>query len=486
MLQNLLLLILYISSLYAFIPLVISRLFGFRVLRRGKIQDSFALTFDDGPHPVYTPQLLDLLRRYKVKATFFVVGMHAKEHPEILRRMHQEGHLIGIHNYEHKANWLMRPKTVRRQIEWTEQIINQVTGQPVMYYRPPWGVVNLFDFSPSAGKRIVLWSSMFYDWRFRLGADRLAERMLRKLRGGEIMLLHDRGTTFGADPQAPENMLLAVEKLLEEAAHRGMKGIRIDEMEEAEAVMGKEMERQSDAGWLKRGILRLWFQYEKLFHSLFHLQPASKDAPLLHYRQRSYQGEELKLGDGSMLSKGDSVLELHFDNRRLYEIGASAKSTLHIAIQMIRGVEQQLPALATRIAEEPGLTNVKALYGVSMINRGAEKLGFIVEELPRGLFATASRWYLALLLLVIHPAGQRRFRKGELRAEQQRSGRETAVRATLIPKRIVMPVSILKSRYGGTSNRLSKSAEAGADYDNEIVDMESATAAQVNSTGTTA
>lgn len=485
MLQNLLLLILYISSLYAFIPLVISRLFGFRVLRRGEIQDSFALTFDDGPHPVYTAQLLDLLQRYDVKATFFVVGMHAKEHPELLRRMHQEGHLIGIHNYEHRANWLMRPKTVRRQIEWTEQIIRQVTGHPVMYYRPPWGVVNLFDFSPSAGKRIVLWSSMFYDWRFRLGADRLAERMLRKLRGGEIMLLHDRGTTFGADPQAPENMLLAVEKLLEEAAHRGMKGIRIDKMEEVEAIM-KEKKRQSNAGWLKRGILRLWFQYEKLFHSLFHLQPASTDAPLLHYRQRPYQGEEVKLDDGSVLSKGDSVLELHFDNRRLYEIGASAKSTLHIAIQMIRGVEQQLPALASRIAEEPNLANVKALYGVSMINRGAEKLGFIVQELPKGLFATASRWYLALLLLVIHPAGQRRFRKGQLHAGQQKSSHEATTRATLIPKRIVMPVSILQNRYGATSSSASEVATVEAGYDADIVDMESATATSVNSTGTTA
>ena len=112
--QTLLLWLFYISSFYAFIPGMISRIFGYRVFRKGTGRNEFALTFDDGPDPRFTPLLLDLLKKYDAKATFFVVGSNAERYPELIRRIHEEGHLIGIHNYVHKTNWLMRPATVRR------------------------------------------------------------------------------------------------------------------------------------------------------------------------------------------------------------------------------------------------------------------------------------------------------------------------------------------------------------------------------------
>ncbi|KHF34701.1 Peptidoglycan-N-acetylglucosamine deacetylase [Paenibacillus sp. P1XP2] len=95
--QTLLLWLFYISSFYAFIPGLITRIFGFRVFRRGSTEHAYALTFDDGPDPQYTPQLLDLLKKYDAKATFFVVGSHAEQNPELVKRMYDEGHLIGIH-----------------------------------------------------------------------------------------------------------------------------------------------------------------------------------------------------------------------------------------------------------------------------------------------------------------------------------------------------------------------------------------------------
>ncbi|HEY2493530.1 MAG TPA: polysaccharide deacetylase family protein, partial [Paenibacillus sp.] len=174
--QTLLLWLFYISSFYAFIPGMITRIFGFRVFRRGKGKRAFALTFDDGPDPQYTPQLLDLLKQYHAKGTFFVVGSNAEQHPELIKRMHDEGHLIGIHNYTHKTNWLMRPRTVRNQIMKTDKIIHDITGERTSYYRPPWGIINLFDFSKRNQFKIVLWSSMFGDWRESTGADRLATR----------------------------------------------------------------------------------------------------------------------------------------------------------------------------------------------------------------------------------------------------------------------------------------------------------------------
>ena len=95
--QTLLLWLFYLSSFYAFIPGILTRIFGFRVFRRGSGTNEFALTFDDGPDPLYTPRLLDLLKRYDMKATFFVVGSHAEKHPEVVRRIHREGQIGRAH-----------------------------------------------------------------------------------------------------------------------------------------------------------------------------------------------------------------------------------------------------------------------------------------------------------------------------------------------------------------------------------------------------
>jgi peptidoglycan/xylan/chitin deacetylase (PgdA/CDA1 family) len=110
----------------------------FGVFHKGTSKNQVAFTFDDGPHPRYTPELLDLLQDYQVKATFFVLGSQADLHPDLIRRMHREGHQIGIHNYNHTSNWLMLPWTVRRDhMERTADIIESIIGKRPDHYRPP-------------------------------------------------------------------------------------------------------------------------------------------------------------------------------------------------------------------------------------------------------------------------------------------------------------------------------------------------------------
>lgn len=421
--QTLLLWLFYISSFYAFIPGLISRIFGYRVFRKGTGSKEFALTFDDGPDPRFTPQLLDLLLRYNAKATFFVVGANAERYPDLIQRMHAEGHLIGIHNYVHKTNWLMRPATVRRQIERTADIIYNITGERSTYYRPPWGIVNLFDISKRRQVQIVLWSAMFGDWREKLGADRLTEKMLARLNPGEVMLLHDSGTTLGADPDAPEHMLVALERTLEVAQSRALRSIRIDEM-----IKMAENSPIQKLSFGKRLIVGLWLAWEQVFQFLFQLKTISPEDPFLHYRLRKYQGGPIKMEGGSLLNKGDKVIELHIDNRQLFELGIHSRSSAQLAIRMIRRMEKDMPVLAGRIASDEGLAEAKALYGVSMINRGPEKFGFTVLDLPNGLFARSTKFYLSILLSVIHPAGGARLKE---RSE------------LLVPKMILMPVSQL-------------------------------------------
>ncbi|ASR46370.1 polysaccharide deacetylase family protein [Paenibacillus kribbensis] len=429
--QTLLLWMFYISTFYAFIPALVSRIFGFRVFRRGKSEQEFALTFDDGPDPVYTPQLLDLLKRFDAKATFFVVGINAEKHPELLKRMHDEGHLIGIHNYVHKSNWLMRPVTVRRQIAQTEEVIRRVTGKGTTFYRPPWGIVNFFDISKTNGRRIVLWSSMFGDWKASIGAKQLAERMLKKLRGGEVMLLHDCGTTLGADEEAPQNMLIALEKLLMVAQERQLRSVRVDTLF-GQPVLISAASEMAGTGWFKKTLVFGWLLYERLFHTLFRLRPVSKEDTIFYYRRRTYRGPNVNMENGRWLKKGDPIVELHFDNKMLFHLGSTAKSMVHLAIQLIRIVKRQLPDLAHQLVHDSGMNGVKAVYAVSMINRGPEKLGFQIQELPKGLFKGASTIYLKLLFSVIHPSG----------LEQLNEKKEV-----MVPKLIVMPIDTLFARF---------------------------------------
>ncbi|WP_054939623.1 polysaccharide deacetylase family protein [Paenibacillus ihuae] len=421
--QTLLLWLFYISSFYAFIPGMISRIFGYRVFRKGIKRTEFALTFDDGPDPRYTPQLLDLLKEYDAKATFFVVGAHAEQNPEIIKRMYDEGHLIGIHNYVHKTNWLMRPATVKQQIKRTGDIIYSITGERSTYYRPPWGIVNLFDFSKRSQVQIVLWSAMFGDWKEKLGAERLTEKLITKLGPGEVMLLHDCGTTLGADPKAPEHMLIALERMLEEARKRGLRSIRVDEM--IEQVQKSPIQQLS---FSKRLVVGLWLVWEQCFQFMFRIKTIAPADPFLHYRLRKYQGDPVQMDNGERLVKGDKIIELHIDNRQLFELGVHSRSSAQLAIRMIRRMEKDLPVLAERIAEDVDLAEAKALYGVSMLNRGPEKFGFMVLDLPDGWFARSTKFYLSILLSVIHPAGGARLK---VRSE------------VLVPKMMLMPVSQL-------------------------------------------
>ncbi len=394
----------YFLTFYAFLPAFVSRIFGFRVFMRGKSDREIALTFDDGPDPEYTPKLLDLLKRHGAKATFFVVGENAEKHPDIIARIHEEGHLLAIHNYVHKSNWLMRPSTVRKHIQRTSEVIERITGEKPKYYRPPWGIVNLFDFASKGRIQIVLWTSMFGDWSAKVGEDKLYRRMRSKLKPGEVFLLHDCGTTFGADRDAPAHTIAALSRILDDGREQGLEFVGIDRLIAITAA------RRSKIGPLKKVVVTLWLQYEKLFHVVFRLRPVG-DGHSFNYRVRKYAGPPIELLNTETLRSGDLVMELHFENKMMFEMGMNARNTMQIGIKIIREVEKALPDLGKALSVISNGDKVKALYGVSMIHRGAESLGFQVVDLPRGLFAWATNIYLRILIRVIHPSGSERVKE---------------------------------------------------------------------------
>ncbi|RMD49380.1 MAG: polysaccharide deacetylase family protein [Ignavibacteria bacterium] len=158
---------------------------------------SVSLTFDDGPHPEYTIACLELLRKYDMKATFFLIGKNAEKYPEIVKEIHQQGHALGIHTYSHPFTLhKMSFKRVKQELQRTQNIIHSATNQVVSIYRPPRGQlsIKLLFFSAILGFPIILWNISFLDHR-QIGTEYLISQIRAySLKSGDIILLHDHNS----------------------------------------------------------------------------------------------------------------------------------------------------------------------------------------------------------------------------------------------------------------------------------------------------
>ena len=148
-----------------------------------------AITFDDGPDAKTTALLLDGLKARKVRATFFVIGEKAEQNPELICRMSEEGHLIGNHTYSHVQLNMLSSSQVCSQIKAANDIIKEITGQEVIYLRPPYGE---WDHKKDCPQNMiaVYWDVDPLDWK-RTDTKQIAADILRQVKPGDIILLHD-------------------------------------------------------------------------------------------------------------------------------------------------------------------------------------------------------------------------------------------------------------------------------------------------------
>lgn len=153
---------------------------------------SVCLTFDDGPDPIYTPMILDILREQQVKASFFVVGDVALHFPKIVGRIVDAGHTIGNHTYSHAHPWLGSADHVRREVSKATQVIKQIAGYSPRWFRPPFGRLRkaMIDQAHQEGMTTVLWSHSIVDWGW-WGTEAGINRRLKKIKAGDIVLMHD-------------------------------------------------------------------------------------------------------------------------------------------------------------------------------------------------------------------------------------------------------------------------------------------------------
>ena len=207
-----------------------SPLFG-PVLRHGpRAVPRAALTFDDGPGPS-TPAILDALAKEGVKATFFVLGRQARRHPEMVRRMRDEGHQVASHGYDHGILVLRGPGHVRDQIRHTEEAVEQAAGPGAMtpVFRAPHGFRGPATWAAvrSAGYAMAGWTKGVFD-SADPGPEVVAQRSARALSPGCILLLHDAD---GWDPERPRlHTAAAIPDICAAARHKGLELVTLDEL----------------------------------------------------------------------------------------------------------------------------------------------------------------------------------------------------------------------------------------------------------------
>jgi peptidoglycan-N-acetylglucosamine deacetylase len=165
-------------------------LFPEALFRIRNSKKTVCLTFDDGPDPESTPELLDILDTMNVKAIFFCSGIASEKYPELVSEIKQRGHIVGNHGYNHLNGWETSVReyceNVRRASEFTSDSI----------FRPPYGRIRIKQYRClKKSYRIVLWDIMSYDHDIRFGAERSLGLLNKKLRSGSIIVLHDTPTS---------------------------------------------------------------------------------------------------------------------------------------------------------------------------------------------------------------------------------------------------------------------------------------------------
>lgn len=183
-----------------------------------EIEKKVAITFDDGPDSDYTPLLLEGLKERGVKATFFLLGKQAEKYPDIVKEIYQEGHLIGNHSYEHVNLSNLTDSAAMEQVNKTNRLLYEITGEYPQYIRPPFGCwkCNL-DYDTKMIE--VLWDVDPLDWKTS-NSDVIAKRVVNKVTENDIILLHD----------ASESSVKAAFKIIDALEKEGYTFVTVEEI----------------------------------------------------------------------------------------------------------------------------------------------------------------------------------------------------------------------------------------------------------------
>lgn len=183
-------------------------------------ENRIAITFDDGPNLEFTPKVLELLKQYNAKATFFCIGKHIEAHPNLVKHILEEGHVIGNHTYSHSNNFgVFSTQKVKAELEHTNTVFENITGLKLRLYRPAFGVTNPNIKRAVEALRLqsIGWSKRSLDTTNR-NQDVIYKRVTTDLKPGDVILLHD---TSQKTVDTLEQLLLFLQK-------QNLKSVSID------------------------------------------------------------------------------------------------------------------------------------------------------------------------------------------------------------------------------------------------------------------
>lgn len=206
----------FLIGFYSYFPTIIGKIRwkrGFSPSRDKEIM----LTFDDGPDPVYTRELLEFLSRENIRASFFLVTDFAIENKDLVARMEREGHTIGVHSSNHRPIFYRGYLYTKNDFEKSLDDMKTL-GLDIKYYRPPWGQVNLFSYLilKKYNVKKILWNVMAEDWSRKLTSYDIENRLLERIKTGSIVCLHDARGEEGAPRRTIEALERIIPKLKEE------------------------------------------------------------------------------------------------------------------------------------------------------------------------------------------------------------------------------------------------------------------------------
>lgn len=221
--------IITIATLLAMSSLPFGNFYGSTINTLSTREKVVALTFDDGPYPPYTNELLAVLQRENVVATFFLVGKNAEQHPELVKKINAAQHIIGVHSYSHQDLLKLSRAEIKQELIKSKAVVQNIIGKEVTLMRTPHG---FRDFAVIAALQqenltLVNWSVFSKDW-LNPGVDEIVARTLKNIAPGDIILLHDGDAPYGKSSR--EQTVQATEKIIQTLKKDGYRFVGLDSL----------------------------------------------------------------------------------------------------------------------------------------------------------------------------------------------------------------------------------------------------------------
>jgi len=193
-------------------------------------QPKIALTFDDGPNEPYTSEILDILKKYSIKATFFVLGKNVERYPDTAKRIVEEGHVIGNHTYDHPYLLIQSKSHIKYEIEKAEQAIFKATHTKPHLFRPPYGVNDswIYHAVKEKGYVTIEWSVTSHNGGKEISPDRIVRNVLGEVKNGAIVLLHDGDRLIKGANRS--HVVKALTPIIESLQQRGYQFVTVPQL----------------------------------------------------------------------------------------------------------------------------------------------------------------------------------------------------------------------------------------------------------------